>query len=95
MPNLKRLLIGKKTTHNLLQQKERETERDRNSQRQSETDRDRQRQKQSETDRDRLTDRDMIEPFLGAHSNSALRPNMQQMISFRRLSSVHFKLSVQ
>ena len=68
MPNLKRLLIGKKTTHNLLQQKERETERDRNSQKQSETDIDRQRQ--TAADRDRHTDRHLIVPFIGAHSNS-------------------------
>ena len=57
MPNLKRLLIGQKTTHNLLQQKERETERDRNSQKQSETVRNSQRQTETDSDRQRQTHR--------------------------------------
>ena len=45
----------------------------------------RERQKQTETDRqaetDRHTDRDLIEPFIGAHSNSEFGPNKQQTLS--------------
>ena len=52
----------------------RKRERDRDRQRQ--TDRDRQRH------RNRDTDRDLIEPFIGVHSNSALGPNKQQILSF-------------
>ena len=53
MPNLKRLLIGKKTTHNLLQPKERDRER----QKQSETVRDRHRQAETDSGRQRQTHR--------------------------------------
>ena len=64
------------------------SERNRDRQRQRETDRDRQRQtetgrnreRQTETDRGRHRDRDFNEPFMP--SNSALRTNKQQTLSW-------------